>query len=248
MEGIAAVAVLALAASFLPLQFGAETSLLAKNDGVKKATGLALGVVLFRVVVAILFVVVFEGATAVFTEGIQNVFDFIGSTLKQLGMAATSGQHVVFDILLILAGIALIVHVYRSLRDYSKVNETSKEDEKKAHELGAIEMILFGIVWTATGPNQWLFTVTGIGQILAIPVSTTGRLIAFILFLLLSSLMIALPILLIILRPKSADADLQKISKWVNGTLRYVVLAGLAVIGLFLIIRGAGGLVQFFNP
>ena len=84
--------------------------------------------------------------------------------------------------------------------------------------------------------------MTGVSHILEMPVHPVGRLLAFFLYLLVASLMIVLPISLFFIRPKQARTDLEKVNKWLNGALGYVVLVGLFVIGLYLIWRGAVGL------
>jgi hypothetical protein len=57
---------IALAASFLPLQFGAEISLLANEDGVKRASSLVGGITLFRILVGVVIALLFAGEIAVF--------------------------------------------------------------------------------------------------------------------------------------------------------------------------------------
>ena len=61
---------LAIAASFLPLQFGFEVSLFGKDDGIKNGFGFSLGVALFRIVLFVGLGVVFTGLLAV----VSNLF------------------------------------------------------------------------------------------------------------------------------------------------------------------------------
>ena len=66
--------------------------------------------------------------------------------------------------------------------------------------------------------------VTGTSQIMALETSGLVRLLVFIMFLLLASLMIILPIVIYLIQPNRAAAVLDKINSWVNGALRYVVI------------------------
>lgn len=247
MDSFITIVLLALVASFLPLQFGAEISLLGKDDGPKKASSLFAGITLQRILVAVTIVVVFAGATAALSEGMQNIGNFLSKTLTSFGKDVTSGQHVLLDALLIVAGIALLIHGYRTLRGGPEANQTSEKDKKKVHASGTVELILFGLVWMVTSPNQWIFMASGTSQIMALETSGVVRLLVFIMFLLLSSLMIILPIVTYLIWPNRADAVLGKINSWINGALRYVVVAGLFFIGLYLIWKGADGLVNYFN-
>ena len=247
MDSLLPIILLALTASFLPLQFGAEISLLGKDGGPKKATSLVTGITLQRILVVVLVVVVFAGATAALTEGIQSITDFLSKTLTNFGRNVTSGQHMLLDGLLILAGIVLLIHGYRMLRGGPEANQTSDKDKKKVHASGTVELVLFGLVWMVTSPNQWILMTTGTSQIMALETSGLVRFLVFIMFLLLSSLMIILPIVVYLIRPDKAGDYMAKVNKWINGALRYVVIAGFVLIGLYLILKGAGGLVNHLS-
>ncbi|MEA3337376.1 MAG: GAP family protein [Chloroflexota bacterium] len=238
---------LALVASFLPLQFGAEVSLLGKENGTKKASSLVGGITLYKVLVAVIVVFLIGGAMAALTQDIQGIGGFIKSTLATLGQDVTSGQHALLDLLLIAAGVALIIHAYRTLRGRSEANQTSEEDTKKVHRGGAVELIMVGLVWMLASPAQWLYTSAGTSQILALPVSSLARAVVFVLFLLLCNLMVILPVAIYLIWPERAGAELLKIDAWINGAFRYVVIAGFFFIGSFFIWKGAGGLLIFLN-
>ena len=91
------IILLALVASFMPLQFGMEIVFLGEDDGLKKSVGMLSGITLFRVLVIILIGVIFTS----FLDKISSLFDtfsaWITSTLHQLGLGITSGEHVLFD-------------------------------------------------------------------------------------------------------------------------------------------------------
>ena len=76
--------------------------------------------------------------------------------------------------------------------------------------------------------------------------SATKRLLAFIVFLVVSSLMIALPLVVVLVRPQQAQGILGKVNRWIDGSLKYVV-ACVFGIGLYFIARGVAGIVRVFQ-
>lgn len=238
------IILLGLVAGFLPLHFGATISPLGSERGVRKATSLALGVLLFRVLVGLLIAVVFAGATAALAGALRNVSSFASSTLGYLKQGITSGQHAIVDGVIIVAGIVLLYQAYRRLRGRSDTGQTSEKDEKQwASSVFAITV--FGIAWTATGPTQWLLTMAGVGRIQGLKIDFPGRLAVFGLFLLVSSLMLLTPILYAVLQPERAGQHLDRINETISGALRALVTAGLFFIGAYLIWRGGAGLAQW---
>lgn len=246
MGDLVTIFLLGLVAGFLPLHFGATISLLGSERGVRKASSLALGVLLFRVLVGILIAVVFAGATAALAGALRNVSSFASSTLGYLRQGITSGQHAVLDGVIIVAGLLLLYQAYRRLRGSSDTGQASEDDEKRWAS-SVLAITLFGIVWTATGPTQWLLTVAGVGRIQGLPADFPGRLAVFGLFLLLSSLMLLTPILYAVLQPEHAGLILDRINRIISGTLRHSITAGLFLISAYLIWKGGAGLVQWFS-
>ncbi len=236
---------LGLAAAFLPLQFGLEISLLGKDDGMKNGVRFASGVTLVRIVLVVGLGVVFVGLLAVINNLFTNLSADIKNGIQQFGLDITSGQHVLFDGLLILAGIALWIQVIQHIRNRSKADQPEKKDSSsKAQGKGAIGLLLLGFTWIALSPNQWLFMTASIGQTFALSQEPVARILIFFLFLVLASLMFLLPILFYLISPQSAGKDLGKIDNWLNKAMPYVVVGILFVIGLFLIVDGMKGMIN----
>ena len=239
---------LALAASFLPLQFGFEISVLGKDDGIKNGFGFTVGVALFRIVLMVGLGVLFTGLLVVVSNLFSNISADIGNLIHQIGLDITSGQHVLFDGLLILAGIALWIQVYHHIQNRSKADHSAKSDSSsKGQGKGAIGLLLMGFAWVALSVNQWLFMTASIGPIYSLSEKPLTRLLIFFLFLLIASLMLILPILFYLIRPESARKDLEKIDKWFNEAMPYVVVAVLFGIGLYFIISGTTGVMNFLD-
>lgn len=237
---------LALAASFLPMQFGLEISLLGKDDGIKNGGSFAIGVALFRIALVVGLGVIFTGLLVVVSDLFSNISDDIKNVIQQFGLDISSGQHVLFDGLLILAGIALWIQVYHHIQNRSKADQSTKSDSStKGQGKGAIGLLLLGFTWIALSPNQWLFMTASIGQIFSLSGEPLARSLIFFLFLLIASLMLLLPILFYLVRPQSARKDLGKVDNWFSGAMPYVVVGILFVIGLHFIISGTTGVMNF---
>lgn len=247
MEDLVIIILLGLVAGFLPLQFGAEISLLGGEKGVRRATGLAAGYTLFRVLLAVLIVVITAGTTTALSGVRGSIGSFLVSTVQHLGQAVTSGQHAVIDGLLVIAGAYLLYRAYGRLRAGAGADQMSAEEEKKRQARGALGMILLGFAWAALGANQWLFTATGMGQIMGLEGDLTVRASAYGLFLLLSSLMLVTPIVYALIRPENAVASLEKLNRTITGVLGYVMTIGFLLIGVFLIWQGGIGLFRYLS-
>lgn len=236
---------IAVAASFMPLQFGVEIFLLDSDDGLKKTSGLVGGITLFRMLAAVLVALLFAGASAALRQKISGVVDFIQSVWSQLGQNVSSGQYLVLDSLLVIAGVLILILTYRHFRGRSEATHSTSKVISKVQGINTGEILIFGLTWTAVSLNQWIFTATGVSHILRMTPDPAGRLLAFFLYLLVASLLICLPIVLFVIQPESARANVEKVNEWLYGGLGYVVLAGLFVIGLYLVWHGIEGLRNF---
>ena len=108
-------------------------------------------------------------------------------------------------------------------------------------------MIGVGITMTATNAAQWVFMSTAVSQVLHMPINFPERLLAFSLFMIAASVMILLPLILLLVLPKQSQEVLTKISGWIHGSMKYIVAGLLFLMGLYLFIKGATGMVQYFN-
>lgn len=156
-----------------------EISLLGKDDGIKNGVSFASGVILFRIVLVVGLGVVFVGLLAVINNLFTNLSADIKNIIQQLSLDITSGEHVLFDILLILAGIALWIQVVHHIRNRSS---EKKDSSNKAHGKGALGLLLLGFTWMVVSPNQWLFMTASIGQIFALSQESWARILIFFSF------------------------------------------------------------------
>jgi threonine/homoserine/homoserine lactone efflux protein len=234
-----------LTASFMPLILSMEIYVLGADDGTKKVSSLLGGVTLFRLLVTLLAILLFAGMMASLKQELSDIGQFLGSLLTQIDTDITSGQHLFIDLLLIAAGLSLIVQAIRHLRGGSQANQTDDAGNSKAMDVGIAGMIGMGIMMTATNVQQWLLVSAGVNQILRTEFYHWSGLLAFLLFLLLATSFILLPLGLYLVSPDKAGVYLQRLNGWINGSMRYVVAGLLALVGLYLIWKGGVGVLNF---
>ena len=249
---------LALAASFMPLVFSMEIYVLGADDGVKKVSSLIGGITIFRLLITVLVVLLFMGMMAFLTEGLSDIGQFLGSLLSRADEDVTSGQHLFMDLLLVAAGIALFVQAIRHVRGGSRADQTSESGgstgdqtadsgSSKAMGLGVAGMIGMGIMMTATNVQQWVLISAGVNQILRVQLYHWSGVLAFLLFLVISTSLVLVPLALFLFRPEKAGAALGRLDGWINGSMRYVVAGILCLIGLYLIWKGGIGVMHFLS-
>jgi hypothetical protein len=247
MSDLVTLLAIGLIAGFLPIHFGVEMSLLGGEKGVRRASGLTIGVLIFRVLVSVLIILLSVGTALTLSGALNSIGGFVRETLRLLGKGVTSGEHAVLDVLLIIMGGYLVLSAFRRLRGEPESSQKSEDDQKKEQRAGIISVIILGVVWTATAPSQWLFTSSGVGQILSLNTNTMGRMFAFGVFLILSSLMLLTPILIALIWPERAGPILERASRAMNGVLRYVFIAVFVLTGAFLVWKGGIGLARYFS-
>ena len=238
---------LALAASFMPLVFSMEIYVLGADDGVKKVSSLLGGITIFRLLITVLVVLLFLGMMASLTEGLSNIGQFLGSLLSRTDKDVTSGQHLFLDLLLIAAGVALFVQAIRHVRGSSKTKQTSDSGDSKAMGLGIAGMIGMGVMMTATNVQQWVLISAGVNQILRVQLYHWSGILAFLLFMLISTSLVLVPLALFLLKPEKAGAVLGRMDGWINGSMSYVVAGILCLIGLYLVWKGGIGVMHFLS-
>jgi hypothetical protein len=238
---------LGLTAAFMPLVFSLEIYVLGTDDGVKKVSSLLGGITGFRLLITFLVVLLFAGVMASLSQGLSSVGQFLGSLLSQVNKDITSGHHLFIDLLLVVAGVSLFVQAIRHLRRGSNAKQASDSDSSQAMEVGVGGMIGMGITMTATNAQQWVLISAGVNQILRAPLQPWIGLLAYLIFMLLATSLILLPLALFLIRPQQASAALAKVDGWINGSMRYVVAGILCMIGLYLIWKGSEGVVRFLS-
>ena len=237
---------LGVAASFLPLQFGLEIALLGKKDGLKKSASLISGITLFRILLLVAIGLIFTDILEKISAFLADISTSASTILHQLHLAVTSGQHVIFDSLLIAAGVLLWFRAYQHWRNRTQTEEPKKSHPSFSERFGESTggLLTLGFVWAVVSLNQWLFTTAAIGEILSLSEHAT-RVLATILFLVTASLMLLLPITLYLIGPGRAQSVLEKVNKRLREAMPIVVIIILFAIGLYFIIDGIVGVMNF---
>ena len=221
---------LGLAASFMPLVFSMEIYVLGGDDGAKKVTSLLGGVTLFRLLVTLFVALLFIGMMASFTQALSDVGQFFRSLFSTVDSDITSGHHLILDLLLIAAGISLIVQAIRHLRGGSKADPSGSSGDSKAMDVGIAGMLSMGIMMTATNVQQWLLISAGVNQILRVQLYHWSGLLAFLLFMVVATSLILLPLVLVLVSPDKAGVYLKRVNGWINGSMKYVVAAFIGLV------------------
>lgn len=237
---------LGVAASFLPLQFGLEIALLGKSDGLKKSASLISGITLFRILLLVTMGLIFTDLLDKISAFLANISTAASTALQRLHLSVISGQHIIFDSLLIATGVMLLVRAYNHWH-----NRTQTEEPKDSHPAfskrfgeSPLGLLALGFVWAVVSVNQWLFATAALGEILSLSERLT-RAIATFLFLVTASLMLLLPVMLYLLGPGKAQSVLQKGNKRLSAAMPIIVAVILFAIGLYFIIDGIMGVINF---
>ncbi len=239
---------LALAAGFVPMLFAFETYELSKEDGLKRGLAFFSGVTLFRIALIVALGILFTGLLTTVSNLFSGISTDTSKLFDQLGQDVRSGQHLLFDGALILAGIALLIEAYRHWTNRSGVvreQRSGKPANGKARSISGL--IVFGFSWMLVSVNQWLFMTAAIGQILSLSNQSTSRTLISLLFLLISSLILLIPLVFTIVRPKSAQRDLGKIEIRMHESMPYIVVVVLIGTGLYFIVDGISGELSFID-
>ncbi len=239
---------LALAAGFVPMLFAFETYILGDKNGLKRGLGFFSGIVLFRIALFVLLGIFFTSFLSSVSSLFSNISADTKNLLDQVGPDIRSGQHILFDVLLILAGFALWIKAYQQWTRRSQARLATKSNAASRDEgKSAAGLLVLGFTWMAVSVNQWIFMTAAIGEILALSSDSSGRLLATALFMLIANLMLIVPFVFYLIRRQSAQEDLRKINIGMHEAVPYVVVIMLAGIGLYFVTGGITGIMTFMG-
>lgn len=243
----AAIIVLGLAASVMPVIFGIEIVILGSEGGMKKSVGLLTGITLARITIAVLAALVLAGVAVALYDRWNNFSSLARQVADELGKRVAGGEFILTDMLLVLAGAVLLFTGFRHLRPPEQDQVTPDTNDATAGRAGFSGTILTGIILTITNVNQWIFISAGVGHILEMENSVSGKVLALTVFLIAASLLLFAPIAVVWLRPERGAALLVKINGWVHGSMRYAIAVLVMGVGLLFLVNGGQGLVGFLN-
>lgn len=242
----AAIIVLGLAASVMPVIFGIEIVILGSEDGIKKSAGLLTGITLARVAIAVLAALVLAGAAVALYDRFNSISSLARQVADQLGKRAAGGEFILTDVLLVLAGAVLLFTGFRYMRQPEQAQAAPDTDDARTQS-GFSGMILTGALLTLANINQWIFISAGVGHILELENSIPGKVLALTVFLIAASLLLLAPIAVIWLQPERGTQLLVKINGWVHGSMRYAVAVLVMGVGILFFVNGGRGVVDFLS-
>jgi len=231
----------------MPLTVGVEIYALGTDNGVKKIISLIGGVIAFRILITIGVIFLFAGLIATQSQNPTDIGQIFRTMLSDFNEAITSGQRLLMDILFIIAGLLIIIQVVRILRKKPSTEELSSEQapNSKAVGVGIGGMLWIGFFLTATNVNQYVLIPLGVNEILRAEANPMEHLAAYFFFLLFSISVILLPFLIFIIRPEHAHSDLETLNRWVNSSMRYVMMGIFLLVGLYFLWKGGVGVMNY---
>jgi len=238
-----------LAASLMPLTIGVEIYALGTEKGVRKVISLIGGVTLFRILLTIGVMFVSAGLVATHDEMMADIGAAIRTTLYEFNASLTPGERLVGNLLLILAGALIIVQIVRYSRKspLPDVDSTTNPPDSRAVGVGVIGMLWIGFLLTITNVNQWVLIPVGVNQILRMEGNSVVHLVAYIFFLFISTVVIFLPFLIYLIRPKRAQQDMETLNHWINASMRYIMLGIFLLVAIYFLWKGATGVLQYLS-
>lgn len=248
---IAVIVSLALAASFLPLQLGAQIAMLRSRRGFAKAVAFVSGIGAWRFFIALLWIFFAANGARNVRRGFSDVLAGISGTFLREFRPSPVWEFAL-EVLLTMAGVALILYAVR------QIARIPGDEERVSEELAARELVadgesrfdkmritsafLLGFFWIAVGVNSYILMFAAYQQITLLPTTVIPKLIMLLIFLVLSNALLLIPLFIFLLSPRRAQESLdgfyaffQRIGRWLG-----IVLA--AAIGFYLAWQGLGGL------
>ena len=248
---IAVIVSLALAASFLPLQLGAQITMLRSRRGFAKATAFVTGIGSWRLFVALLWIFFAANGARNARGGFSEVLAGITSTFLREFRPSPVWEFAL-EVLLTMAGVALILYAVRHLA------HIPGDDERAAEEIAAGEIVsdggsrfdkmritnafLLGFFWIAVSVNSYVLTFAAYQQITLLPTTVIPKLVMLLVFLVLSNTLLLIPLFIYLLSPRRAQQSLDRFYTFFQSIGRWLGIVLAAVIGFYLAWQGLGGL------
>ncbi len=247
-ESWIALILVGIAASLMPLTIGVEIYALGTDKGVKKVLSLIGGVTIFRILITVGAVLLFAGVIATQSENPLDVGQILRTMLSEFNEALTPEQRLAGNLLLLIAGVLIIIQIIRLMRSKPpKVEPSSQPPDSRAIGVGIGGMLWIGFLLTATNVNQYVLIPVGVNQILRMESNTPERLLAYVFFLALSIAAIMLPFLIFLIRPQHARSDLETLNRWINNSMRYIMMGIFFLVGLYFVWKGGVGVMNYLS-
>ncbi|MCB9160429.1 MAG: GAP family protein [Caldilineaceae bacterium] len=248
---IAVIVSLAFAASFLPLQLGAQIAMLRSRRGFAKAVAFVSGIGAWRFFLALLWIFFAANGARNARRGFSDVFAGISATFLR-EFKPNPVWEFALEVLLTMAGVALILYAVR------QIARIPGDDDRVAEEIAAREIetggesrfdkmritnaFLLGFFWIAVSVNSYILTFAAYQQITLLPANVVPKLIMLLIFLLVSSTLLLIPLLIYMLSPRRAQQSLDRFYTFFQSIGRWLGTVLAALIGLYLAWQGLSGL------
>jgi threonine/homoserine/homoserine lactone efflux protein len=141
-------------------------------------------------------------------------------------------------------GVLLLFLAFRDFRNRPRLGEQPPLPGwmRAIDSINPVQAFGFAVLLSAVNPKNLSLTVAAAVTIAQEGLSTVGATVALVIFVVLASLSIALPVALYLAGGPSARARLDSLRGWLNANNATVTAVLLLVIGVVLIGKGLGGL------
>ena len=140
--------------------------------------------------------------------------------------------------LLVVLGLLLLITAVKKILKEEDPDAPPPKWLTMVSSAGPLKALGFGMLSIAIAAKQWVFTLGAIGVIADAGVERNEGIALFLVFTILASVLLILPVLFRIVAPKRSAASLEQVGNWLqihNGTIVIVVST---VFGIFFLFRG----------
>ncbi|MBW4468737.1 MAG: GAP family protein [Pegethrix bostrychoides GSE-TBD4-15B] len=196
--------------------------ILQSHNGLVKATAFVIGTSIVRLLQGIIFGYLFINSPAV--EGDANDPAPLVSTL------------------LMVVGLLLLMSALKKLLHEPDPDAPPPKWINRIESSTPLQLLIMGVILTLIAPKLWIFTLSAIGIIVEAHSSSAQSLTLFLLYLLVSELLLVLPLLVCTIIPDQSASQLRAASDWLNRHNSQITLAVSLIFGCLFFWKGVTGL------
>jgi hypothetical protein len=209
---------LIIGAALVPLQIILVLFILRGERGVLKATAFVGGMATMRILQGLIFGFVFTNR------------------------ADSSGGGTMGAVLQVFIGILLWAAALKTFMKQEDPDAPPPKWMTMFDSITPLKAFAFGALLILIAAKLWAFTLSALAVISNAPLMPSESVIAFLLYVLLASSLLIIPILWSLLAPRSAETSLARLGSWLERNNRVIVIVVAAIFGSFFLWRGISAL------
>lgn len=215
------VILIGIVVAILPAAIIIVLFLLRSERGLSKAVAFVAGSITVRIVQGVLFGYVFVSSADAHGE---------------------SSADVVTSALLLVLGILLLIAAFKKWRKEEDPDAPPPKWMTAVSGVSTAQAFGFGALLVALNTKQWVFTLSAISAIAEAPLNPAQDVIVFLVYVLVASLLVLLPIVVSMVAPKQSTRWLAATQIWLEDHNRQIMIAASLIFGLLFLYKGLSGL------